>query len=99
MGDLSYSLEKKTLTNTKTHTIISLTTAEKTLLDFFSSHIGQPISREELGSLTQQKDNMRAVDVQITRLRKKIEPDPKKPQHLQTVRNKGYVFIADNQTD
>ena len=51
------------------------------------------ISREELSSKLGGL-NLRSVDVQIVRLRNKIEPDPKNPKFLKTIRNKGYVLYT-----
>jgi len=50
------------------------------------------LSREDLSESTGQS---RTVDVQVTRLRRKIEADPKFPRYLQTVRGKGYVLLTD----
>jgi two-component system phosphate regulon response regulator OmpR len=68
--------------------IIQLTTAEEKLLRQLLDNAGKALSRLEIAS----KNNIeeRAVDVQITRLRKKIEADPKKPVYIQTVRGAGY---------
>ena len=52
-------------------------------------------SREELMRESRIDSNARAVDVQVTRLRRKIEPDPKLPRYLQTVRGAGYVLRPD----
>ena len=64
----------------------------------FSSAIHQSVSRsklvEDLGRDTGQSQE-RAVDVQITRLRRKIEDDPKNPRYLQTVRGAGYMLAPD----
>lgn len=72
---------------------VPLTTAEQTLLKLFISRPGDVIAREELGSLIE-TDNLRAIDVQITRLRKKIEDDIKMPLCIQTVRGQGYTLIT-----
>ena len=53
---------------------------------------GRPVSRE---SLSEAPGQSRTVDVQVTRLRRKIEADPKFPRYLQTVRGKGYVLLTD----
>ena len=74
---------------------VRLTATESALMKIFSSAINQPVSRaklvEDLGRDTGQAQE-RAVDVQITRLRRKIETDPKQPQYLQTVRGAGYML-------
>ena len=58
------------------------------------SKIGQEVARDELALLTK-TDNERTIDVQVNRLRKKIEEDPKTPRYLQTVRGKGYTLLPD----
>ena len=52
---------------------------------------GQTVSREQIGKLIK-IDKERSIDVIITRLRKKIEDDPKNPKYLQTIRGAGYVL-------
>ena len=54
-----------------------------------------PISRKELSLSSRFSGNMRSVDVQVARLRRKIETDPRYPRYLQTVRGTGYVLIPD----
>ena len=51
-----------------------------------------PVSREDLSQSAQFRGNIRNVDVQMTRLRRKIEPDPRYPRYLQTVRGTGYAL-------
>lgn len=72
---------------------IALTTVESSLLKIFSRHRGKILSREDLVCEYEGELNPRTIDVQITRLRKKIEDDPKIPRYLQTVRGKGYMLI------
>jgi two-component system phosphate regulon response regulator OmpR len=74
---------------------VRLTSVEKALLKALALRSGMPISREELIGLTGAAGGVRAVDVQVTRLRRKIEPDPREPRYLQTVRGRGYVLIPD----
>lgn len=74
---------------------VHLTTAEAALLGVLVGRAGETLSREELAELTGALGNLRTVDVQITRLRKKIEDDPRLPRHLQTVRGRGYVLWID----
>lgn len=71
---------------------VALTTAEANLLRILAASPGVTFSREELAEKLGLKGSARTVDVQITRLRRKIEPDPSEPHHLQTVRGKGYVL-------
>jgi two-component system phosphate regulon response regulator OmpR len=75
--------------------VVRLTTAEAGLLKALAESAGAPLSREELGRRCAIDGGLRAVDVQVTRLRRKIEPDPKLPRYLQTVRGKGYVLRPD----
>lgn len=71
---------------------IYLTSAECALLTVLARSAGETLAREELGSRTGTSGNLRAVDVQITRLRKKIEDDPRLPRYIQTVRGRGYML-------
>ncbi|MCC6921211.1 MAG: response regulator [Alphaproteobacteria bacterium] len=73
---------------------VKLTGAETALLRLLSAHAGKPISRTELAQRTG-AGLERSIDVQVTRLRRKIETDPKMPLYLQTVRSIGYVLIPD----
>jgi two-component system phosphate regulon response regulator OmpR len=73
--------------------LVHLTTAESGLLSMLAQKAGQAVSREELSiSLS---GNVRNVDVQMTRLRRKIERDPRFPRYLQTVRGTGYALKPD----
>jgi two-component system phosphate regulon response regulator OmpR len=74
--------------------IIALTSNEVSMLKHLAEHSGKPVSREELSKLIPGAGSERAVDVQITRLRKKIEESEGKPVYLQTVRGAGYVLYA-----
>ena len=64
---------------------------EKTILEKMINSPGQTFTREEIGNLIN-LDKERSIDVIITRLRKKIENDPKNPKFLQTIRGAGYVL-------
>lgn len=75
--------------------IISLTAAENTLMLALSTHAGQTVDRDELARLCKVDPQNRTIDVQVTRLRKKIEDDQKTPRYLQTVRGKGYRLLID----
>ena len=77
---------------------VRLTATEQQLMKIFADHIGEPVSRARLveevnrsGGQTQE----RAIDVQITRMRRKVETDPKHPRHIQTVRGEGYRLTPD----
>ena len=74
---------------------VHLTAAEAALLASLAQKAGQPVSREELSLSAQFSGNVRNVDVQMTRLRRKIERDPRFPRYLQTVRGVGYVLKPD----
>lgn len=73
---------------------IRLTDAELQLLTVLARNAGEPVSREDLAELTS-AGLERSVDVQVTRLRRKIEPNPKEPVHIQTVRGIGYRLMPD----
>lgn len=73
---------------------IKLTERERDLLRLFASRPGAPIPRHELSS-DEATGNERAIDVQINRLRRKIEVDSSNPVYLQTVRGKGYILHTD----
>ena len=80
------------------NTQIRLTSTEAELMRIFSKNIGQPLSRIDLVTqMGREEGNAkdRAIDVQITRLRKKIETNPKEPRYLQTVRGSGYLLACD----
>jgi len=75
--------------------VTKLTTAEASLLSVLSEMPGEVMSRESLTDRCMIDGGDRAIDVQVTRLRRKIEPDPKTPRYLQTVRGRGYVLRPD----
>ena len=77
---------------------VRLTSTEVHLMRIFANRVDQPISRAELVAEMgrgQGQAQDRAIDVQITRLRRKIEPDPKQPRYLQTIRGEGYMLSTD----
>ena len=71
---------------------VHLTSAEAWLLAALASRAGEAVSREDLSQSAAFSGNIRNVDVQMTRLRRKIEPDPRYPRYLQTVRGTGYAL-------
>ena len=75
--------------------LVRLTGAEARLLQVLAANPGHPISREALQRQSRLGGTVRAVDVQVTRLRRKIEPNPKIPRYLQTIRGQGYVLWPD----
>ncbi len=93
MGDVLFRPEREELSRNGEQ--IRLTDVESSLLGALASRPGEVLSREELIELTGASGGGRAIDVQVTRLRRKIEQDPKLPRYLQTVRGKGYVLKPD----
>lgn len=93
LGAFRYNLLREELVSASGP--IRLTSAETRLLHVLAASPGQLISREELTQRSRFNGNVRAVDVQVTRLRRKIEPNPKQPRYLQTVRGQGYVLRPD----
>jgi two-component system phosphate regulon response regulator OmpR len=71
---------------------IRLTTLDAKLLAIFIKNANKILSREKVCKLLMDSNNERTLDVQVTRLRKKIEDDVKNPRILKTIRNKGYIF-------
>ena len=78
----------------KDRKIIKINASEKILLENMISSAGKIFSREEISKITNLMQE-RSIDVLVTRLRQKIEPDPKNPKYLQTVRGTGYVLWLD----
>lgn len=100
LGALRYDIDKGELW--QGDTIMRLTGTEQVLMRRLADTPGEPVSRteliEELGRTPSDEPSEnfeRAIDVQITRLRRKIEADPKEPRFLQTVRGTGYMLVAD----
>ncbi len=92
-GDFVFEIENGTLT--RGQDALRLTGREKDILRQLASSMGQPVAR----SLLQTEgaaDDARAIDVQMTRLRQKIETDPANPKYLQTVRGQGYCLFAES---
>ena len=76
-------------------TILRLTTSEAALMRVLAAAQGTVLSREELTGRAEVDGNARSVDVQVTRLRRKIEDDPRQPRYLHTVRGEGYALRPD----
>ena len=96
LGTVRYDVDRGELWNGSE--IVRLTATEAALMRIFAAQAGVPVSRERLvGDLGRDESQAqeRAVDVQITRLRRKIEADPKQPRYLQTVRGSGYMLAPD----
>ncbi len=82
----------------KKGSVVTLTTGEFALLKILVTHPRHPLSRDKLMELARGRGHDpfdRAIDVQISRLRKLIEPDPGQPRFIQTVWGHGYVFVPD----
>ncbi len=99
LGGVRYDMERGEMWQGEAQ--IRLTATESALMRIFSGNLNTPISRAQLvkdlgrdksGGVQAQE---RAVDVQITRLRRKLEADPKQPRYLQTVRGAGYMLAPD----
>jgi two-component system phosphate regulon response regulator OmpR len=93
MGDLTFLIDREELR--RGEQLVKLTSVETALMAALARRAGTPLSREELIELTGAVGGDRAVDVQVTRLRRKIESDPREPRFLQTVRGRGYVLKPD----
>jgi two-component system phosphate regulon response regulator OmpR len=96
LGPVRYDIERGEMW--RGEELVRLTSTESQLMRIFSGMPREPVTRAKLveelsrsGGQTQE----RAVDVQITRLRRKIEEDPKQPRYLQTVRGAGYMLAPD----
>jgi len=97
-SDVEVDLATRTLK--RNGEVLPLTTGEFAVLKVLLEHPRQPLSRDRLMSLARGREQGpfdRAIDVQVSRLRKLIEPDPSTPRYLQTVWGFGYVFIPDGQ--
>jgi two-component system phosphate regulon response regulator OmpR len=95
-GDFVLDLATRTLTRNGED--VPLTTGEFAVLKAFARHPRVPLSREKLMEMARGREYEafdRSLDVQISRLRKLVEPDPAKPRYIQTVWGLGYVFIPD----
>jgi two-component system phosphate regulon response regulator OmpR len=73
---------------------ITLTSGENALLSALAKNYGQVLDRDQLAALCNIDSGERTIDVQITRLRRKIEENPKDPKSIQTIRGQGYVLNA-----
>jgi two-component system phosphate regulon response regulator OmpR len=100
VADWKFDPQARTLA--KGETTHMLTTGEFALLNALVSHAPRPVSRERLAELSRMRetdvnDSFRSVDVQMARLRKIVEPNPRVPRFLQTVWGFGYVFVPTGQ--
>jgi two-component system phosphate regulon response regulator OmpR len=92
-GAFVFEIERRRLF--KSGEPIHLTEADTELLFQLARRAGEPVSREALSPQTEEGSESRLIDVQMTRLRRKIEDDPRFPRYLQTVRGRGYVLQPD----
>jgi two-component system OmpR family response regulator len=96
---LGWTLDPRSRTlRTKDNVLVDLTSGEFDLLLAFVEYPQQILHRDRLLDLARGRINQafdRSIDVQISRLRRKIEPDPGEPQLIKTIRSEGYLFAAD----
>ena len=96
LGPIRYDVERGEMW--QGDALVRLTATESQLMKIFAAFVGEPVTRaklvEDLGRDRGQAQE-RAVDVQITRLRRKLEANPKQPRYLQTVRGAGYMLAPD----
>lgn len=94
----AYELSLSTRELKKDDQVHMLTTGEFAVLRALVQHAREPLSRDKLMNLARGREwdaLERSIDVQISRLRRLIEPDPSKPRYIQTVWGVGYVFVPD----
>ena len=97
-GDYTLSLATRELR--KGDQVHMLTTGEFAVLKALVEHAREPLTRDKLMNLARGREwdaLERSIDVQVSRLRRMIEPDPSKPRYIQTVWGVGYVFVPDGQ--
>ena len=95
-GDYSLTLATRELS--KGDQVHMLTTGEFAVLKALVEHAREPLTRDKLMNLARGREwdaLGRSIDVQVSRLRRMIEPDPSKPRYIQTVWGVGYVFVPD----
>lgn len=95
-GPYELNLNRRSLSHHQSP--MPITTAEFAMLKVFVRHPNQPLSRDRLMELARGREYEafdRSLDVQISRLRKLIEPNPAKPTYIQTIWGVGYVFVPD----
>jgi len=92
-GECRYDLARQKLT--RSGIAVHLTAGEAELLRVLAQRANAPVERTDLSTTAGDDANPRTIDVQITRLRRKLEPDPRQPRYLQTVRGTGYMLRTD----
>jgi two-component system phosphate regulon response regulator OmpR len=93
MGPMRFDLHSGELTRGGAR--VRITEVEAALLKVLALNLGRTLGREALARLLGGTVNARTIDVQVTRLRRKMEPDPGYPRYLQTVRGQGYRLIGE----
>lgn len=93
LGAWIYNIERDELRSDDS--VVRLTDMEASLMRVLASEPGVALSREALAERSKGVVNDRTIDVQVTRLRRKIESDPKNPRYLVTVRGEGYMLRPD----
>ncbi len=99
-GDFIFDASNRSLT--KNGENITITSGEFALLKVFTEHPRQPLSRDRLMQLARGRELDvfdRSIDVQVSRLRRLIEPNPAQPRFLKTMWGFGYVFIPDGESN
>ena len=93
MGPFRFDVRRGELVRGATR--VRITEAEVGLLRALALNLGRTLSRETLARLLGGDVNARTIDVQVTRLRRKMEPDPGYPRYLQTIRGQGYRLMGE----
>jgi two-component system phosphate regulon response regulator OmpR len=99
-GPFELDVDRRRLT--KSGEVVVLTKGEFAVLEALSSHPRQPLSRERLCKLSRHRNSVaadRSMDIQISRLRRLIEPDLSRPCYIQTVWGFGYVFVPEGDAE
>lgn len=95
-----WTLDLSARTMTQGDKVVNLTTGEYSLIKVLAQHPRQPLAREKLMLLARGRDHEvfdRAIDVQVSRVRKLVESDPGNPRYIQTVWGFGYVYVPDSE--
>ena len=93
IGNKMFNLKTKSLSHSDGNDL-PLTTNERKILELMTKNLGKVISRDDFKNILGNEVNERSIDVQIKRLREKIEESPSTPQHLKTMRGEGYVLYC-----
>lgn len=90
LGDCEFDIDRGELW--RRNELVHLTSIEEGLLRSLASRAGETVSRDDLIKQSSIDGNARTVDVQVTRLRRKIEPNPRAPRFLHAIRGRGYML-------